>query len=144
MGGTAPMLLLIYVLCLAAASYLPDSCQLESECRFIYLTSDRTYPEMLRGQIAGGTLLIGDNVLLILLFMRADPLSFLCALGSVLFLSVYLTNALCSGYPEHVSKISFIKAHCGDAHTAVFSNQSPQGLPPGQRQLDELEIYRKK
>ena len=110
MGGTAPMLLLIYVLCLAAASYLPDSCQLESECRFIYLTSDRTYPEMLRGQIAGGTLLIGDNVLLILLFMRADPLSFLCALGSVLFLSAYLTNALCSGYPEHVSKISFIKA----------------------------------
>lgn len=110
MGGTAPMLLLIYVLCLAAASYLPDSCQLESECRFIYLTSDRTYPEMLRGQIAGGTLLIGDNVLLILLFMRADPLSFLCALGSVLFLSAYLTNALCSGYPEHVSKMSFIKA----------------------------------
>ena len=110
MGGTAPMLLLIYVLCLAAASYLPDSCQLEAECRFIYLTSDRTYPEMLRGQIAGGTLLIGDNVLLILLFMRADPLSFLCALGSVLFLSAYLTNALCSGYPEHVSKISFIKA----------------------------------
>ena len=29
MGGTVPMLLLIYVLCLAAASYLPDSCQLE-------------------------------------------------------------------------------------------------------------------
>ncbi len=97
------------LLCIPACTYLPASYSLERDCQFLYCMSPCSFNRLLKAQIFGGILLIGDNLLVLLLLTGTAFPMLLLLFGMMAFLSVYLNTALYAEYPRPVSKGRFLK-----------------------------------
>lgn len=101
--------IILYIICLIASTYLLNYYETERNVAFIYYMAHYSYSSFIKKQMAGGMLVIADNLALLLLFFRMDILYIVWVLGVALFLSAYITNSLYAGYPNSMDKISFIK-----------------------------------
>lgn len=107
--GEYIMVIISVVVCFITSTYLLSSYNLERNCYFIYYMSQFSYDNALKGQILGSFILIGDNIILLALFMRENLMYFISIMAYIFYISTYINNALYALFPREFSKIHYLK-----------------------------------
>lgn len=104
-----PFIIVLYIVCLIASTYLLNCYDVERTIAFIYYMAHYSYSSLIKKQMAGGVLIIADNLILLLVIFRVNILYIIWVLGIATFFSAYLTSSLYAAYPNSADRISFMK-----------------------------------